>query len=93
MKRPIFFIAMLFITVVGLSIVHVSVANSLSTTGITLSKMQEEIKSYKKENTQLKEHILQASSLMNVNEKAKLAGYTNIKTQVSISQPLPIARR
>ncbi len=93
MKRPIFFIAILFLTVIGLSVIHVSVANSLSTTGITLSKMQEEIKSYKKENTQLKEHILQASSLMNVNEKAKLAGYTNIKTQVSISQPLPIARR
>jgi cell division protein FtsL len=93
MKRPILFISFLILLVIGMSVVHVSVANSLSTTGITLSKIQEDLATYKKENTLIKEQILEASALMTVSDEAKKAGYTPIKSEVSISSPLPLARR
>ena len=93
MKRPILFISFLILLVVGMSIVHVSVSNSLSTTGITLSKIQEDLATYKKENTLLKEQILSASALMTVSSQAKEAGYVPIKSEVTITHPLPLARR
>lgn len=93
MKRPVLFISFLILLVVGMSIVHVSVSNSLSTTGATLSKIQEDLAAYKKQNTLLKEQILSASALMTVNAEAKDAGYVPIKSEVTITHPLPLARR
>lgn len=93
MKRPTLFISFLILLVIGMSIVHISVANSLSTTGSTLSKIQDDLATYKKENTLLKEKILQASALMTVSDQAEKAGYVQIKSKISISHPLPLARR
>lgn len=51
--------------------------NSLSTSGIFVSEMQQEINSYKTQNAILSERLLTASSLTTIIEKARKAGFTS----------------
>lgn len=93
MKKPLFFISIIISIIIVLSIVQVAVANRISTTGVTLSKLQEELKIYKKENTYLHERILAASSLTTISEKAIGLGFTEVNNKVFLSAPLPLALR
>lgn len=76
-----------------LSIVHVVVANMLSTTGIELSGLQSDVAQYKKENMFLREQVLEHASLYHVASKASEMGFVNAKSHVYLSAPLPIAKR
>ncbi len=91
MKRPIFIISSLVFIVVVLSVLRVALVNSISTTGIELASLEKETKEYKKQNEVLKEQYLQASSFTNIEEKAKQLGFVESKTQVYLSEPLPLA--
>ena len=51
--------------------------NTLSTSGIYVSEMQQEINSYKTQNAVLSERLLTASSLTTIIEKANKAGFTS----------------
>jgi cell division protein FtsL len=93
MKRPLFIIGSMLFIIVVLSVVRVASTNSISTTGIELASLEEETNKYKKENELLKEKYLQASSLTNIEEKAKKLGFVESKTTVYLSEPLPLARR
>lgn len=91
MKRPVFIISSLLFIIVVLSVTRVALVNSISTTGIELANLETEMKAQKKQNELLKEQYLQASSFTNIEAKAKELGFVEAKTQVYLSEPLPLA--
>lgn len=91
MRKPKLFITSIILIIIFLSVVQVVVSSSLSTTGATLGKLQKEINTYKKENTELKEKLLMVSSLTNVASQAAELGFIEEKTFVLLSAPLPLA--
>lgn len=91
MKKPLFLIIFLIITIVTLAIVQVGASSKLSTTGIELENLQAQINTYKKENTILEEKVLEAQSLTNVSKKAKELGFVQSKSQIYLFAPLPLA--
>lgn len=93
MKRPVLFISTMILTIIALSVVHVAVANNISTTGVNLSKLQDELDNYKRENAFLHEKILELSSLTYINEKAEEKGFVASKGDYYVSTPLPLAKR
>lgn len=93
MKKPVLLIIINGIIIVTLSLVQVVVANSISTTGIELGKMEKEIAVYKKKNAVLHEQVLISSSLTQIASKAGEMGFEESKTQLVVESPLPIAKR
>jgi len=93
MKKTAYLIGLMVMVIVGLSVVQVTLTNQISTHGIMLTKMQEDLKNYKKENAILKEQILEKSSLTKISEQAKAIGFAPSKSEVYLSTPLPMARR
>lgn len=93
MRKPAIFIVINVAIIIGLSIVQVVVANSISTTGIELSNIQHEIATLKKENANLHVQVLTASSLTQIASRASEMGFEESKKTLVISEPLPLARR
>ena len=91
MKKPFIFLGSLVFLILVLSVVQVIVSNRLSTTGTELGKLQDDISNFKKENAILREKVLVASSLDRIASSAAELGFTDTKTHVFISAPLPIA--
>lgn len=91
MKRPFLVIVFIIMIIVGLAIGQVAVSNRLSTAGIELENLQNETAMYKKENTLIEEKILEASSLQNLSKKAKSIGFVPVRSQVYLTNPLPLA--
>lgn len=91
MKKPLLLIIFFLIAIISLSIVQVGTSSKLSTTGIELESLQSQISKYKKENTILEEKVLEASSLINVSKKAKALGFVQVRSQIYLSNPLPLA--
>ena len=91
MKKPILFITLIIFIIVGLSIVQVTVSNSLTTTGIELGKIEEAITTYRKENIKLNEKVLTMSSYDMIASKAADMGFVEEKSHIVITAPLPIA--
>lgn len=85
MKRPLTIIIITFIIIIGLSVVQVSVSNQLSTTGTELAEVEHQIDQYKKENTQLQEKVLLASSLTTIAKKAEKKGFIEPKSFVYLT--------
>lgn len=83
----------MMITIIALSVVHVAVANNISTTGVNLSKLQKELSDYKRENAFLHEKVLELSSLTYINQKATQEGFVSSKGDYYLSTPLPLAKR
>jgi cell division protein FtsL len=93
MRKPIVLITLLGILVVVLLIARITLVNSISTTGIKLVDLQNQISMYKKENELLKVQYLQAASYTSISTKAKQLGYVNVKSQIDLAAPLPMAMR
>lgn len=91
MKKPKLFISFIICIIIFLSIIQVIVSNSLSTTGILMSRIENEIKLKKAENAVLREKVLTASSLTNVASQAGGFGFVEEKTTVFLTSPLPLA--
>jgi hypothetical protein len=91
MKKPTLLILFFVIIIVGLSVVRVAILNNISTTGIELVNLQNELTSYKKENELLKEQYLAVSSLNEIDKKAKTLGFVEAKSHIYLSAPLPLA--
>lgn len=92
MKRPKLFIGLIFALVILLSVVRVSIENSISTTGIELVALNEELDEYKKDNYQLEEKYLRESSLTQIASRAAELGFVDTEKTVNLSTPLPLAR-
>lgn len=94
MKRTFYFILpLLLITIFGLSVLHVVIANMLSTAGVELDKLQVELVAYQKENTIIREQILNQTSLDHIASVASNMGFIEAKSNVYIDSPLPLAKR
>jgi cell division protein FtsL len=91
MKKPLLILTLAVLMIITLSVLRVVVTNSLSTTGIDLSKMQEQIRDYKRENALMKEKILEKSSLTFIREEAQKRGFVRVKDIVHMGTPLPLA--
>lgn len=91
MEKSKFFISGIILIIIFLSIIQVVVSNGLSTSGVILGKLQNEINLYERENTVLKEKFLTVSSLTNVASQAAELGFIEEKTYVLLSAPLPLA--
>ena len=92
MKRTARFFSAILIVIISLSIVQVVVSNRISTTGVTLSKLSEEIGVYSKQNAILREEILSSSSLMYIASEAARLGFVQSESELVLSSP-PLAQR
>lgn len=79
--------------IVVLALVRITLVNSISTTGIKLVDIQNQIDKLKKENELLKEQYLMAASYTTISAKAQKLGFTPVKSQVDLSTPKPLAIR
>ncbi len=91
MKQSLLFIATVSFTILVLSIIQVTVSNRLSTTGIVLSKLEEQINHYRRENALLAEKVLYASSFTTIASSAASLGFVDSKSAIYLSTPLPVA--
>lgn len=90
-KQTRLLITIIVSIVIVLSVVQVAVSNSLSTTGITLSRIEQEIKLYKRDNAFLREKFLVSGSLLQIASKAANLGFVEGKSQLVVGTTLPIA--
>lgn len=93
MKRTGVLFTILGVVIATLLMVQISVSNMLSTGGIKLSDIQDQIQGLQRQNAILKEKILSVSSLTYISEQAGKEGFIQDKTQavvVTNDQP-PIA--
>jgi cell division protein FtsL len=93
MKRARFIIPVLTLVIISLSVIHVIVANRLSTTGIDLYEMQAELTKYKKQNIILHEQVLKLSSLDTIASRAAELGFVEPKQNIVIEGQVPLAKR
>ncbi len=93
MKKPLLFIGFNFIVITILSLIQVVVSNNISTTGIELGKLQDEISLLKKQNIVLREQVLISSSLTNIASRASEMGFKDSSSPLVISRNTPLARR
>lgn len=93
MKRPVYVIIFIFVTIVGLALWQVGMANEISTTGAELAAVQSQVDDYKRQNTILREELLAVSSFTNISEQAEKLGFVQSKTSISLNTPLPLALR
>ena len=91
MKKPAFFITLIIFTIIVLTIAYVMVSSSLSTTGILLNDIEKKINVYKRENANLREKVLFASSFTNIASEASQLGFVESKSEVFLTTPLPLA--
>ena len=91
MKRPKFVIIFIFVTIMGLALWQVGIANEMSTTGAELATIQSQVDNYKRENTVLQEQLLTASSLTTISQEAEKMGYVEASQPISLEAPLPLA--
>lgn len=93
MKRPTRLIIFILLIIVALSIVKITVENSISTTGAELARLETDINGQERANEILKERYLESSSLTALSQKAEKNGFIDAQSQVYLSAPLPLALR
>lgn len=90
MRKYSLIIIFLLVLVVTLSIVKAVLYNKLSTSGVLVGKLEEEINYYKTQNVILEEKLLSLSSLANISLKA--IGLSFVQQDSSlVLKPLPLA--
>jgi hypothetical protein len=93
MKKSYKIIIFLFGMIVALSVGKAILQNTLSTSGIFVGKIEQEISFYKTQNAILSEELLTASSLVNISDKAEQAGFTDEKNLMVIKTSKSLAIR
>lgn len=91
MKKSLFFINFIIFIIITLSVIQVVVSNSLSTKGVLLSQLEDEIRIYKKENSLIREKVLVMSSFTNIASKAGELGFVEDKSQIVLTPTLLLA--
>lgn len=90
MKKPSHIIIFLLGLIITLSIVKAIVYNRLSTSGVYVGKIEEEIGFYKTQNAILSEKLLAFSSLTNISAKATELGFVK-NSSLMVLKRLPLA--
>ena len=92
MKKPVLALSLLGCIIVILALVRITLVNSISTNGIKLVDIQNQIDAYKKQNELLKEKYLMAAAYTTISAKAVKLGFVPVKSQVDLAAPMPLAR-
>ncbi|RJR15544.1 hypothetical protein C4579_01875 [Candidatus Microgenomates bacterium] len=82
---------LLTIISVVLMVLQVIVSNRLANMGLQISQTDTEIQSITQENTDLRQKIASASSLLTLEEKAQELGFVIPSQPVYLSKDLPVA--
>ncbi|MDO8583284.1 MAG: hypothetical protein Q7R51_02040 [bacterium] len=93
MKKSGFIVTFLIGIVILLSVTKVVAYNRLSTSGVFVGKVEEEISAYKTQNAILSEKLFTSSSLTNIADKAAEAGFTKEGSSLMVlgtSRPLAV---
>lgn len=91
MKKPFIILTSLLCLIVLLTITRAVVANSYSTSGVDLDRLDQEIDTYKRQTALLEEKVLTASAYSTLEKEAEQRGYESMSSQIVLSAPLPIA--
>lgn len=95
MKKPALIITILIGLVIALSVVKTISYNRLSTSGIFVADVEEQISFYKTQNAILSEELLASSSLTNIVANASKLGFTSkgsLLLVLKTSRPLAVKR-
>lgn len=92
-KHKVTITSFLFLVIIILSIIQTAVSNRLSTSGIVLGKIEDEIRYYKTENASLAEGFFLASSLSNIASRAGVLGFVKEKSPLVLSTSDVVAVR
>ncbi len=84
-------LVLLIITVIALSVVRTFVLNNISTSGVQLGQIQDELDTLQTENAVLAEQVYSYSSLTNISSKAAEMGFVNQGNQFVLTAPVPVA--
>lgn len=90
MKKSTAVLTFLITATLVLLVARAFVANKISTSGILLSKINDEIKVYKTQNSNLREDLFLKSSLTNISTQASKLGFVKQKENLILA-PLPVA--
>jgi len=93
MKKTGLLIGFAILIIISLTIGKVVVSGMIATSGVELSKIENEIEKYETENIILKEKLLLGSSLTNISSKAALLGFVEKRSEFILDKPLPLAVR
>ncbi|MBI2621957.1 MAG: hypothetical protein HYW63_04940 [Candidatus Levybacteria bacterium] len=91
MKKPTFLLSILLFIILGLFVTRVVISNTISTSGVALGQMQDELRKYKIENALIREKIFTLSSLSNISSEAARIGFSGSKSNFALSKTHPIA--
>lgn len=93
MKKPSFVIILLIGIIILLSIVHAGISNRLSTKGVMVGKIEEEISYYQTQNSMLSEEFLSYISFVNLSSKASKLGFAKARERIVLNSSPPLAVR
>lgn len=89
--KPALIIASLVFVILVLSVVRISVANRIATSGIELQSIETQVASLRKENLILQEKLLTVSSFTQIASRAGELGFVPSKANLVISTGIPVA--
>lgn len=93
MKKYNLILTILILIMLSLAVVRAVISNTMSTEGLVLSKVNEEINSYKLQNEILDERFLLSSSFTYLATEAARLGFIDNKSNFVLTNPLPLASR
>lgn len=93
MKKPALILSALIFAILILSVVRITVANRISTSGIALANMEDQVSSFRKENLILQEKLLAVSSFTQIASKAAEMGFVPKTPNFVITTSIPVAIR
>lgn len=89
-----FILKTLIITTLLLALVRVVVSNMISTSGVELGRINEEISAVRLQNDGLRQDLFSRSSLENIATEAAKLGFTDrADKSIVLTSPLPFALR
>lgn len=88
-----FLLKSLVISALVLALVRVVVSNIISTSGVELGRINEEIAQVKLQNDGLREEFFSKTSMENIATQAAKLGFTDKKENFVLTSPLPVALR
>lgn len=91
MKKHSLIIGILLFTILVLSVVRIFISNNVSTSGVVLGKIQEDIDKYKFQNSIIAEKLYLTASLTNISNKAYDSGYIDSKKELVLNKQVPVA--
>lgn len=91
MKKPSLIIGSLLFIILTLSVVRIFISNNVSTSGVVLGKIQEELDMYKFQNSIIAEKFYTAASLTNVSKIAYELGFVDSKSELVLNKQVPVA--